>query len=571
MRTSRSTERTASSSSDEAVAAPVRPSALRVRSITKSFPGVVANDDVSLEVARGTVHGLIGENGAGKSTLMSIVAGLYPQDSGEIEVDGRPVAVGGPRAAASLGIGMVHQHFKLVESMSVMENIILGTPAGSGLLRPRLVREKILGLAAKYGLRVDLSVRIRDLPVGLRQRVEILRALYRGAEILILDEPTAVLTPLEADELFVILRSLAAQDKAVVFITHRLREVMAVTDRVTVMRAGRVVGEFQTEACSEDELAELMVGRRVELSAARRVGDRVALDASIEPELEAPGDGGDRTAGGERVLAVRNLRVPGISGTRGVEGVTVNVHAGEIVGIAGVAGNGQLEFEEAIAGLRAARVGVIEYRGRDITRASPRDRRRLGISYIPEDRFARGIDAPSSVEANAIMGAHREPPLAQRGFFRPREIAAYVDGLLNAVGIRVSTRRGRAGALSGGNIQRLVVARETRGTPSILGDGKPGLLIASQPTRGIDVGAIEQIHEHLLGLRAAGAAILLISFDLNEVLALSDRLHVLSSGELSQALDPQVTTETELGRLMGGGPPSMVDNHAQEAPAGEEK
>jgi simple sugar transport system ATP-binding protein len=527
--------------------------ALSFVEVTKRFPGVLANDRVTLDIDERTIHGVIGENGAGKSTLMGLAAGLHQPDSGLIRIFGQPQRITSPTIAAALGIGMVHQEFKLVPSMTVAENVILGTPEARGRLRMRSINRKIANLSAQYRLDLAPRSRIIDLPVGLRQRVEILKALHSGARILIFDEPTAVLTPQEAEELFVTFRSLRDQGRTVIFISHKLREVVGVTDRVSVMRRGRVVGEFATSETTPELLAQLMVGRRVLLhradqrraSATEGAEETAALGASIEHLEREP-------AAGTSTLVVGALRVRGELGQVAVQDVSFDVRAGEILGIAGVAGNGQLELEEAIAGIRRVAGGRILLDGVDVTTASTRRRRQLGLSYIPEDRMATGTERTSSIAENMIMGGHYRPPIARGGQLRPRSIHDHTVNLITRFEIAAEGPGAPLRSLSGGNIQKVVVAREIASTPQLLGNAEPRVLVASQPTRGVDVGAIEYIHSQLLRLRESGTAILLISFELDEVFFLSDRIRVLYNGSLSGELDPSRTTERDVGLLMGG-------------------
>lgn len=539
--------------------------ALSIRSVSKRFPGVLANDQVSIDVAERSVSGIIGENGAGKSTLMAMVAGLYQPDTGTIAVAGEVVDIRSPIVAARLGIGMVHQEFKLVPSMSVTENVILGTRHGRGRLRLNEAAANVSELGERYGLRIDPQARIRDLPVGLRQRVEILKALHGGARLLIFDEPTAVLTPQEADELFATFRSLVEQGRTVVFISHKLREVIGVTDQVSVMRKGRVVAQLATAATSEAELAELMVGRKVAL---HRSDTRRGAALGATTILNTPARNGSEEQSGPRADTPPRLTVVGASargdlGQEALRDVSFEVRPGEIVGIAGVAGNGQLELEQVLFGLRELSAGRVLVDGDDISSAAPNARRKLGIAYIPEDRGAEGTDATSSVARNLIMGAHATRPIARGGLLSRQGTATYVRDLLQGFSVSAAGPETNVSTLSGGNVQRIILARELAGVPHVLTGTDPTIVIASQPTRGVDVGAIEYIHNRLLELRDSGSAILVISFELDEIFFLSDRIRVMHDGRMSDELRPEETSEREVGLLMGG-----VTSQAAE-PAGD--
>ncbi len=500
------------------------PPALELRGIDKRFGAVHANRAISFAVARGSVHGVIGENGAGKSTLMNIVYGFHRADAGEIWIQGRRVEIHSPQDAIAAGIGMVHQHFMLVENFTVLENVILGVEGGprlrSGLARARAELEK---LARDYGLDVPLDAVVSELPVGLQQRVEILKALHRGAEILILDEPTAVLTPQEADQLFQMLGRLREQGKAVILVTHKLREIMAVTDRVTVMRQGAVVGEVATSETSPRGLAEKMVGRAVLLQ--------------VEKGPAKPG---------ESLLTVKNLEVRDRHGVARLKSLSFELRAGEIVGIAGVAGNGQSELLEALAGIRVPTRGEIWLQGRELVREKlgPRERRGLGLAHVPEDRLRMGVVASFPAQANAILGYHDAAEI-NRGLLMDR--AAILSGCEKKMAdydVRPPNPRLRMTAFSGGNQQKLVLAREI--------DADPRVLLIGQPTRGVDIGAIEFIHKKLVALRDAGKALLLVSVELDEILGLADRILVLNAGEIVGEVARADATEEKLGLMMAG-------------------
>ncbi|MFO7311575.1 MAG: ABC transporter ATP-binding protein [Bacillota bacterium] len=519
-----------------AVASPdLHPPIVELIGIRKRFGPVVANDGVDLAVLRGEIHCLLGENGAGKSTLMKILYGLYPPDGGEIRVRGQKVHIRSPRDAMALGIGMVHQHFMLVDRLTVAENLIAGQePVRNGLLDLRRARQAIREMADRYGLRVDPDARVQDLSVGEQQRVEILKALMRNVDILILDEPTAVLTPQEVDELFRVMLQLKADGKTLIFITHKLRETMAFSDRVTVLRNGRHVGTWRTADTSPEQLAEMMVGRQVTLRVARP--HRLPGDVLLELD---------------RVSAIDDRGQPRL------RDVTLSVRSGEILGIAGVEGNGQLELEEVIAGLRPISSGRIRINGQEPRQPGPRGRRALGLAHIPSDRLRRGLAAPLPVTRNGILGRHWQPPFARRGVLREPAIRSHVGQLLAEFQIR-GRLDAPASTLSGGNQQKLVVARE-------LAHG-PRVILACQPTRGVDVGAIEHIHSRLLEMRAAGAAILLISADLDELLALSDRLVVMYEGTIVAEGPADRFTRKELGLWMAGQRPDRAGSLAQAAP-----
>jgi simple sugar transport system ATP-binding protein len=498
--------------------------AIELIGISKSFGPVKANRDIHLEVRPGTIHGIIGENGAGKSTLMSILYGFYQADSGEIQVGGRPVSIKTPNDAIALGIGMVHQHFMLVENFTVLENIILGAE-GEPLLRSSIskARAELARLEREYGLEVDPDALIEELPVGLQQRVEILKALYRGADILILDEPTGVLTPPEADHLFRILRQLKEQGKTVVLITHKLREIMAITDTVSVMRQGTMVATRETKGTTVEELAELMVGRRVLL----RVEKGEARPGMIK-------------------LEVHNLTVKDSRGVAMVKDVSFVVQAGEIVGIAGVAGNGQSELIEAISGIRKAESGEVLLDGKpiDVTgHADPAELRERGLAHVPEDRHHVGLVLAFEENENSILGYHDDALYLKGPFLNIDAIVADAEDKIQKYDIRPTNPRLKTANFSGGNQQKIVLAREM--------EQDPGVLIVGQPTRGVDVGAIEFIHKRLIAMRDAGKAVLLVSVELDEIRSLADRILVMFDGRIVGERGPDAT-EGELGLLMAG-------------------
>ncbi|MYZ48695.1 ABC transporter ATP-binding protein [Propylenella binzhouense] len=498
--------------------------AIELVGIDKSFGAVHANRNIALTVEKGTIHGIVGENGAGKSTLMSILYGFYHPDAGEIRIDGRSVQMRSPQDAIAAGIGMVHQHFMLVEPFTVLENVMLGSEGGA-LLRQgiRNARATLEAIARDFGLFVDPDAVVGSLPVGLQQRVEILKALYRGAETLILDEPTGVLTPAEADQLFDVLRQLRAQGKTVVLITHKLREIMAVTNRVSVMRRGEMVATMPTAEAAPERLAELMVGRRVLLRA--------------EKETVVPG---------RPLLGARDLALEDERGVTLLSGITFEVRAGEIVGIAGVAGNGQSELMEVIAGMRPATGGALFLDGREIDLTGGCDAaamRRIGLAHVPEDRHRTGLVMPFEECDNAILGYHRDPRYGSGWLMDRRAVEAKANQEIAQYDIRPPDCRLPAANFSGGNQQKIVLGRELERDPAVL--------VVGQPTRGVDIGAIEFIHRRLLDMRAAGKAILLVSVELDEIRALSDRILVMCGGRIVGERTP-AASETELGLLMAG-------------------
>ena len=496
---------------------------LELRGITKQFPGVLANDHIDFDLRDGEVHALLGENGAGKSTLMSILYGLYTADSGEIFMDGKPVTISSPKHAIELGIGMVHQHFMLIPVMTVTENIVLAQePRHAGvLLDYDAAAERVRELSTSFGLAVDPHARIERITVGQQQRVEILKALYRGAEILILDEPTAVLTPQEAKELFEIIESLKSQGKSIVFISHKLNEVLEISDRISVLRRGKLIETIDREGATEAGLARSMVGREVLLR--------------VEKKKATPG---------KLLLDVEDLVVRDDRGLEAVRSVSFQVHAGEIVGIAGVDGNGQSELIDALAGLRHVASGRIAVGGEDITRATAREALDAGMGHIPEDRHRRGLVLDFNLAENLVLHDYGKQPFSRFGWLNPRRWINWARGLLKEYDVRGGGPATRSGSLSGGNQQKVVLAREISRDPQVL--------IAAQPTRGLDVGAIEFVHRRLVEQQDAGKAVLLVSLELEEVLSLSDRILVLYEGQIVAEFPPDVSEE-DIGLAMIGG------------------
>jgi general nucleoside transport system ATP-binding protein len=501
---------------------------LELRNISKTFGAVRANDGVSFKVAPGTIHAIVGENGAGKSTAMRIAYGFYTADSGQILINGQPQEIRTPHDAIALGIGMVHQHFMLVEPMTVAENIVLGAEPGSAMsLDLRKAADEIRKLSEEFRLAVNPNATIETLSVGQQQRIELLKALYRHAQLLILDEPTAVLTPQEVDEFFVILRRMREQGKTIVIITHKLSEVLAISDNVTVMRDGHVVGDVKTSETNAAELARLMVGREVLLRVEK-------------PDARA----------GETLLTVHDLTILGRDGTKRVDHVKFEVRAGEIVGIAGVEGNGQTELIEALAGLIPGShvSGSIGFEGKDISRLDARARKELGIAHVPEDRHRRGLLLDFSLAENTILGVHyRKPAVTGVGsiMLNQKGIQQRTQQVIRDFDVRPPNALLPARALSGGNQQKLIIGREF--------ELPPRLLLVSQPTRGVDIGAIEFIHRKIVEMRDAGCAVLLVSAELEEVTALSDRLLVIHNGQIAGEVDPKTTTNEEIGLMMTGG------------------
>ena len=497
---------------------------IEMLNITKIFPGIKANDDVTLQLRKGEIHALLGENGAGKSTLMSVLFGLYQPDGGVIKKNGEVVRISDPNDANALHIGMVHQHFKLVECFTVLDNIILGVePCHAGFLQTKEAREKVVALSEKYGLRVDPDAKVEDISVGMQQRTEILKMLYRDNEILIFDEPTAVLTPQEIDELMQIMRNLAAEGKSILFISHKLAEIMAVADRCTVLRKGKCIGTVNTKDTTMEELSSMMVGRPVSFV--------------VDKADKAPG---------EVVLDIEHLTVPSkMHKNNAVKDVSLQVRRGEIVCLAGIEGNGQTEFVYALTGLEKQSAGEIRLCGKDISRASIRERSKTGMSHIPEDRHKHGLVLDFTLEQNMVLQRYWQPQFEKNGFIKFDAVRAYSDKLIEQYDVRsgqgsVTVAR----SMSGGNQQKAIVAREI--------DKNPELLVAVQPTRGLDVGAIEYIHKQLVAQRDAGKGVLLVSLELDEVTNVSDRILVMYEGEIVGEFDPKNVTVEELGLYMAG-------------------
>ena len=490
--------------------------------ITKEFPGIIANDDITLQLRRGEIHALLGENGAGKSTLMSVLFGLYQPEKGEIRKNGQPVKISNPNDATALGIGMVHQHFKLIEVFTVLDNIILGAETTKmGFLQKKEARKKVEDLSEKYGLKVDLDAKVEDITVGMQQRGEILKMLYRDNEILIFDEPTAVLTPQEIDELMATMKEFAKEGKSILFISHKLNEIMAVADRVTVLRKGKYIGTVETSQTDKQSLSNMMVGRPVQLEVTK---------APAKP--------------GEVVLQVKNFTVPSKGHKKNaVNDVTFDVRAGEILCIAGIDGNGQTEFIYGLSGLEKS-TGTLTLCGQDISHATIHQRGN-NMSHIPEDRHKHGLVLDFTLEQNMVLQRFREPQFQSMGFINQGAVRAYSEKLIEQYDVRsgqgpVTVAR----SMSGGNQQKAIIAREV--------DRDKPLIVAVQPTRGLDVGAIEYIHSQLVAERDKGKAVLLVSLELDEVMSLSDRILVMYEGEIVGELDPKQTTVQELGLYMAG-------------------
>ena len=501
------------------------PYAIEMLNITKKFPGIIANDNITLQLKKGEIHALLGENGAGKSTLMSVLFGLYQPEEGVIKKDGEVVTIKNPNDANALGIGMVHQHFKLVECFTVLDNIIMGVePTKHGFLQKDVARKKVMELSERYGLRVDPDALIEDITVGMQQRTEILKMLYRENEILIFDEPTAVLTPQEIDELMEIMRNLAKEGKSILFISHKLAEIMAVADRCTVLRKGKYIGTVNTADVTMQELSAMMVGRNVNFH--------------VEKKPSQPG---------EVVLDVEHMTVASkVHKNNAVKDVSLKVRRGEIVCLAGIDGNGQTEFVYGLTGLEPLVSGKITMCGKDITHMSIRKRNTMGMSHIPEDRHKHGLVLDYTLEDNMVLQRYFEPEFTSPvGFLRRKNIRKYAERLIDQYDVRsgqgpVTIAR----SMSGGNQQKAIVAREI--------DKDPELLVAVQPTRGLDVGAIEYIHKQLVAQRDAGKAVLLVSLELDEVMDVPDRILVMYEGEIVGELDPKKTTQEELGLYMAG-------------------
>ncbi len=515
---------------------------IEMLNITKEFPGIKANDNITLQLKHGEVHALLGENGAGKSTLMSVLFGLYQPEEGIIKKDGKVVKINDPNDANALHIGMVHQHFKLVECFTVLDNIILGVePNKLGFLDKSKARARVVELSKKYGLQVDPDALIEDISVGMQQRVEILKMLYRDNDILIFDEPTAVLTPQEIDELMQIMRNFTKEGKSILFITHKLNEIMAVADRCTVLRKGKYMGTVDIRNTTKEELSRMMVGRDVQLEVKK-----------------------DEARPGEVVLDVQNVTVASkLHSNNAVKNVSFKVRAGEIVCLAGIEGNGQTQFVYALTGLDKMSSGKITLCGHDITKAKIRERSKLGMAHIPEDRHKHGLVLDYSLENNLVLQRYWQPEFRKGPFIRRKEVRDYAEKLIDWFDIRsgegpVTPAR----SMSGGNQQKAIVAREI--------DRDPKLLVAVQPTRGLDVGAIENVHKHLVACRDAGRAVLLVSLELEEVMSVSDRILVMYEGEIVGEFDPKHVTVQELGLYMAGAKNMYRDVSKQDQEEGKE-
>ena len=503
---------------------------IEMLNITKEFPGIKANDNVTLQLKKGEIHALLGENGAGKSTLMSILFGLYQPTSGMIKKNGKEVKINNPNDANALNIGMVHQHFKLVECFSVLDNIILGIEPTKGLfLSKKGAKEKVVGLSEKYGLKVNPDALISDITVGMQQRTEILKMLYRENEILIFDEPTAVLTPQEIDELMKIMKNLAKEGKSILFITHKLNEIMEVADRCTILRKGKYIGTVDIKDTTKEELSKMMVGRDVNFKVAKQ---------PAKP--------------GETVLKIENMTVPSkMHKNNAVKNVSLNVRKGEIVCIAGIDGNGQTEFVHALTGLEKMTEGKITFNGVDISKAPIRERSKSGMSHIPEDRHKHGLVLDYTLEQNMVLQRYWDSQFQKGGFIKQGAVREYAQRLIDQYDVR--SGQGPitiARSMSGGNQQKAIIAREI--------DKNPDLLVAVQPTRGLDVGAIEYIHSQLVAQRDKGKAVLLVSLELDEVMNVADRILVMYEGEIVGQLYPEKTTVEELGLYMAGAKKDVV-------------
>ena len=492
--------------------------------ITKEFPGIIANDNITLQLRRGEIHALLGENGAGKSTLMSVLFGLYKPEKGIIKKNGEQIEINDPNDATRYGIGMVHQHFKLVECFTVLENIILGMESTKfGFLKKKETRKRIVELSKKYGLDVDPDARIDEITVGMQQRTEILKMLYRNNEVLIFDEPTAVLTPQEIDELMHIMKNLASEGKSILFISHKLNEIMSVADRCSILRKGKYIGTVDIKDTTKEELSRMMVGREVKFE--------------VEKQEAKPG---------ESILKVEGLTVASKShGNNAVKNISFEVRAGEIVCIAGIDGNGQSECVYALTGLEKATSGKVTLLSEDITHASVRKRSLCGMSHIPEDRHKYGLVLDFELQQNLVLQKYFEPRFQSHGFIKFDEVKKYADDLIEKFDVRSGQGAiTKTRSMSGGNQQKAIIAREL--------DKNPKLLVAVQPTRGLDVGAIEYIHKNLVEQRDKGNAVLLVSLELDEVMSVSDRILVMYEGEITGELDPKKTTPEELGLYMSG-------------------
>lgn len=497
--------------------------AVEMLNIRKEFPGIVANDNVTLQLRKGEVHALLGENGAGKSTLMGMLFGMYQPDRGTIKINGKEVKITNPNKANDLGIGMVHQHFKLVENFTVTENIILGCEPKKGLVVDiKSAAKKIEELSKSYGLNVDPYAKIEDISVGMQQRVEILKMLYKNADILILDEPTAVLTPQEIDDLIKIIKGLTKEGKSIILITHKLKEIKEVSDRCTVIRKGKYIGTVDTKDTTEAKMAKMMVGRDVAFKVEKK-------EAKLKDE----------------VLRVENISVKNNKKVLGLKNFSLSIKGGEILGVAGVEGNGQTELVEAITGLRKVESGSVIYKGEDITNEKTRKRIDKGIAHIPEDRHKRGLVLDYTLEENMIIEVYNKEPFSKRGILNKSIIRKYAEKILGEFDVRSGEGAiSKARTLSGGNQQKAIIGREI--------ELNPDLLIAVQPTRGLDVGSIEYIHKRLVEQRDKGKAVLLVSLELDEVLNLSDRIAVVNGGELIGIVNTKETDENEIGLMMAG-------------------
>lgn len=495
---------------------------IEMRNITKQFGDFKANDEINLKIRKGEIHALLGENGAGKSTLMNVLSGLLQPTSGEIYMNGQAVKITSPTRANQLGIGMVHQHFMLVDAFTVTENIILGSEiSANGMLDTQKAKEEITRLSNDYGLQVDPDAYIRDISVGMQQRVEILKTLYRGANVLIFDEPTAVLTPQEIDELIEIMATLVKEGKSIILITHKLDEIKKVADRCSVIRRGRYIGTVDVEDVSSQELADMMVGRSVSFKTDKQA-------AKI----------------GDVVLSIKDLVVKESRGLEAVKNLSLEVHRGEVLGIAGIDGNGQSELIQALTGLRKIESGTITINGKDATNNKPREITEIGVGHVPEDRHKYGLVLPLPLSENITLQTYYQEPFSKKGILNFTEIQQYAKRLIEEYDVRTTSEQALAASLSGGNQQKAIIAREV--------DRDPELLIVAQPTRGLDVGAIEYIHKRLVEQRDKNKGVLLVSFELDEILNVSDRIAVIHAGEIVGIVDPKETSENELGLLMAG-------------------
>ncbi|MEO1768671.1 ABC transporter ATP-binding protein [Enterococcus sp. 665A] len=510
---------------------------IEMRNITKQFGTFKANDNINLQIRKGEIHALLGENGAGKSTLMNVLSGLLQPTSGEILMDGQKVDISSPTRANQLGIGMVHQHFMLVDAFTVTENIILGSEPTSGItLDKKKAAEEIQRLSQEYKLQVDPSAYVRDISVGMQQRVEILKTLYRGANVLIFDEPTAVLTPQEIDELIEIMDGLVKEGKSIILITHKLDEIKKVADRCSVIRRGQYIGTVDVAEVSSQQLADMMVGRSVSFK--------------TDKKPATPG---------EVVLSVKDLVVKESRGLEAVKKLSLDVHRGEVLGIAGIDGNGQSELIQALTGLRKVESGSVTLNSADITGKKPRQITESGVGHVPEDRHKYGLILQLSLSENIALQTYYRTPLSKSGVLNYSEMDKYATRLIEEYDVRTTSEKAPAGSLSGGNQQKAIIAREV--------DRDPDLLIVSQPTRGLDVGAIEYIHKRLVEQRDKNKGVLLVSFELDEILNVSDRIAVIHAGEITGIVDPKETSENELGLLMAGY--SLEEARAELQKAGE--